>query len=139
MLFTFNSDKLRILLSILLTVVLSCSAFAEVFFINNNETDNSELTLFDEESKTESEKAEEKGERKTVENPFEFTGFDGEFDGINSNTCSNTQQGFLSSRNYTFLYYPHINPPRLEFFQELFLEENSLFVLYHRLIFYDLI
>jgi hypothetical protein len=136
---TSISAKLRILWSVLLSLVLSSSAFAEVYFLNNDDSFNLELSLFDEESKAESEKAEEKGERKTGENPFEFSGADGEFDSVVSNLCAASKLNTLSPCSCSYLYYPHINPAQLAVFRELLLGENSLFVLYHKLIFYELI
>ena len=64
MITTSFSAKLRILWSVLLSLVLSSSAFAEVFFLNTDNKESSELNFIDEESKAESEKSEENNSRK---------------------------------------------------------------------------
>jgi hypothetical protein len=139
MLHSSYSVKLRFFWSVLLTLVLSSTAVAEVYFLDNDDSGNLEMSLLDEDSKAEREKGEESGERKNGENQFEFSGADAEFDAVDSNLNSSLGLNVLSARSCSYLYYPHINPAQLSSLRELLLAEYSLFVLYHKLIFYELI
>jgi hypothetical protein len=58
MITTSISAKLRILWSVLLSLVLSSSAFAEVFFLNTDNKESSELNFLYDESKAEIDKSE---------------------------------------------------------------------------------
>jgi hypothetical protein len=139
MLYSPFSVKLRIFWSVLLTFALSCTAFAEVYFLNNDDSTSSELNLLDEKFKAENEKAEEIGERKTGDNLFEFSGGDGEPDSIITNLNVSAQQNPLSASSCSYLYYPHINPYGLVSLCPSDYVETSRLLLYHKFIFYDLI
>ena len=139
MITTSISAKLRILWSVLLSLVLSSSAFAEVFFLNTDNKESSELNFLDEESKAESEKSEENNNRKHNENSFEFSGAEGESNALFTGFDYLDYYAVYSRCNCSYFYYPHVNPAELSIFQPKDYIGTSLFVLYHKLVFYDLI
>lgn len=138
MLFNNTSEKLRIFWALLLSLALSGSAFAEVFCLSELDKETSELNLFDEESKAESEKSEEGNNKKHNENSFEFSGAEAEFDSALQDFNLFRQKAILSFFDFSHLYYPHINAATLAVIQQVQYQKASLLLLYHKFIFYDL-
>lgn len=138
MIFASKIEKYQIFISFLLVFTLSSFTIGEVYFLDNDDKEISELNLIDEELKAETEKSEENSGRKHNENSLEFSGADGEFEPVSLN-LNYFDQYKLPVSSYSYLYYPHINSSGLMYMCPPDFIKPSLLVLYHKFVFYDLI
>jgi hypothetical protein len=137
------SASVRVLWSFLLALLLSGTAIGEAYTYRTILIDKDDLEFCDEEGKTEGERAEENENRgeKGAESLFEGGDGDGNNGfGGKKQFClySPKHNSIFSDISCSYAYYPHLNKYSAPNAKLLVYPHVSYFLLYHKLVFYEL-
>ncbi len=136
------STGFRVIWSFLLALLLSGTAVGEAY-THRAVLKDEDLEFCDDENKTEGEKAEENENRgeKSAESLFEGSEGDGNngFGGKKQFCENHPNHNFsLSIFNCSYSYYPHVNEYAAPNAEQLVSPPVSFYLLYHKLVFYEL-